>query len=38
MDEMSSKDSVFALKTAFFIGAVADGLIAIEWFLISLQE
>ena len=33
---MSSKDSVFVLKTAFLIGAVVDGLIAIEWFLISL--
>ena len=36
MDEMSSKDSVFVLKTAFLIGAGIDGLIAIEWFLISL--
>ncbi len=33
---MISKDSVFVLKTAFLIGAVVDGLIAIEWFLISL--
>ena len=36
MGEMSSKDSVFVLKTVFLIGAVVDGLIAIEWFLISL--
>ena len=36
MDEMGSKDSVVFLKTAFLIGAVADGVIAIEWFLISL--
>jgi hypothetical protein len=33
---MGSKDNVVALKSAFLIGAVADGLIAIEWFLISL--
>ena len=36
MDEMDYKDNVVVLKTAFLIGAVADGLIAIEWFLISL--
>ncbi len=36
MDEMDSKDNVVVLKTAFLIGAVADGVIAIEWFLISL--
>lgn len=36
MDEVGSQDNVAVLKTAFLIGAVADGLIAIEWFLISL--
>ncbi len=36
MDEMGLKDNVVVLKTAFLIGAVADGVIAIEWFLISL--
>jgi hypothetical protein len=36
MDEMSSEPDVLVLKTAFLIGAVADGVIAIEWFLISL--
>lgn len=36
MDEMGSKDNVAVLKIAFLIGAVADGAIAIEWFLISL--
>jgi len=36
MDEMNSEHSVLVLKTAFLIGAVADGVIAIEWFLISL--
>jgi len=36
MGEVSSKDNVVVLKTAFLIGAVADGVIAIEWFLISL--
>jgi hypothetical protein len=36
MDDASSKDKVVVLKTAFLIGAVADGVIAIEWFLISL--
>jgi hypothetical protein len=34
--EVDSKDNVTVLKTAFIIGAVADGVIAIEWFLISL--
>ena len=33
---MGSKDNTVVLKTAFLIGAVADGVIAIEWFLISL--
>ena len=33
---MGSKDNVVALRTTFLIGAVADGVIAIEWFLISL--
>ena len=33
---MDSKNNVTVLKTAFLIGAVADGVIAIEWFLISL--
>jgi len=33
---VGSKDNVVVLKTAFLIGAVADGVIAIEWFLISL--
>jgi hypothetical protein len=36
MGEMSSEHNVLVLKTAFLIGAVADGVIAIEWFLISL--
>jgi hypothetical protein len=31
-----SNREVVVLKTTFLIGAVADGLIAIEWFLISL--
>ncbi len=35
-DWMSANDRVGVLKTAFLIGAVADGLIAIEWFAISL--
>jgi len=34
--DVGSKDNVVVLKTAFLIGAVADGVIAIEWFLISL--
>jgi hypothetical protein len=33
---VGSKENVVVLKTAFLIGAVADGVIAIEWFLISL--
>jgi len=36
MGDMGSKDNVVVLKTAFLIGAVGYGLIAIEWFLISL--
>ena len=36
MGVVDSKDNVVFLKTAFLIGAVADGVIAIEWFLISL--
>jgi hypothetical protein len=36
MSEMSSKENVTVLKAAFIVGAVADGVIAIEWFLISL--
>jgi hypothetical protein len=36
MDEMGSRDNVVLLRTAFLIGAVADGVIAIEWFMISL--
>ena len=36
MDEVGSQHNVVVLKTAFLIGAVADGVIAIEWFLISL--
>ena len=36
MGDAGSKDNVSVLKTAFLIGAVADGVIAIEWFLISL--
>jgi hypothetical protein len=33
---VDSKDNVVVLKIAFLTGAVADGVIAIEWFLISL--
>ncbi len=33
---MGSEDNVVVLKSVFLIGAVADGAIAIEWFLISL--
>lgn len=33
---VDSKNNVTVLKTAFLIGTVADGVIAIEWFLISL--
>ena len=36
MYEMGPKDNVVVLKTAFLIGAVTDGVIAIEWFLISV--
>ena len=36
MGAVGSKDNVVVLKTAFLIGAIADGVIAIEWFLISL--
>lgn len=36
MDEMDSKENVAVVKTAFLIGAVVDGVIAIEWYLISL--
>jgi len=36
MEKVGSKGNVVVLKTVFLIGAVADGLIAIEWFLISL--
>lgn len=36
MDEMGSEHNVVFLKTAFLVGAVADGVIAIEWYLISL--
>lgn len=36
MDDRNPKHNVTVLKTVFIIGAVADGLIAIEWFLISL--
>jgi hypothetical protein len=33
---MGSEHNAVVLKTAFLIGAVADGVIAIEWFLIGL--
>jgi hypothetical protein len=33
---MNSEHGVCVLKTVFLIGAIADGVIAIEWFLISL--
>jgi hypothetical protein len=36
MNQDISNRKVVMLKTAFLVGAVADGLIAIEWFLISL--
>ena len=36
MSENISNRMVVMLKTAFLVGAVVDGLIAIEWFLISL--
>ena len=34
--EAGYKDNVVVLKTVFLIGAVADAVLAIEWFLISL--
>ena len=36
MNEKSSNRKVAVLKTVFLIGAIADGVIAVEWFLISL--
>ena len=36
MNEMKSEHNVLVLKTAFLIGAVLDGVIAIEWLAISL--
>lgn len=36
MNESVSKRKIVVLKTAFLVGAIADALIAIEWFLISL--
>lgn len=36
IDDVGAKDNAVLLKTAFLIGAVVDGVIAIEWFLISL--
>ena len=33
---MNSNRKVAVLKTVFLIGAIADGVLAIEWFLISL--
>ena len=36
MNENIAIRKIAVLKTAFLIGALADGLIAIEWFLISL--
>ena len=36
MIENTSNRKIVVLKTVFLIGAIADGLIAIEWFLISL--
>lgn len=36
MGDRDRKHNVTVLKTAFIIGAVADGVLAIEWFLISL--
>lgn len=35
---VDSQDNVTVLKTAFIFGAVADGVLAIEWFLISLGK
>jgi hypothetical protein len=36
MNEKNSNRKVAVLKTVFLIGAIADGVLAIEWFLISL--
>ncbi|MDH3526669.1 MAG: hypothetical protein OEM43_04095 [Gammaproteobacteria bacterium] len=36
MKENTSNRKVVILRAVFLIGAVADGLIAIEWFLVSL--
>jgi hypothetical protein len=36
MNEIDSNRRVVVLRAAFLIGALADGLIAIEWYLISL--
>ncbi len=36
MNEKSSNRKVGVLKTVFLIGAITDGVIAVEWFLISL--
>jgi hypothetical protein len=36
MVEVDQNDNVFVLKTAFLVGAIADSVIAIEWYLISL--
>ena len=36
MDEMVSERNIVVLKTAFLIGGLGDGVLAIEWFLISL--
>lgn len=35
MNKNRSRESTIVLKTAFIIGAVADGVIAVEWYLIS---
>ena len=36
MTENISNREIVVLKTAFLVGAIGDGLIAIEWFLVSL--
>ena len=36
IDDVGARDNAVLLKTAFVIGAVVDGVLAIEWFLISL--
>jgi hypothetical protein len=36
MTENISNKKIVVLKRAFLVGAIADGLIAIEWFLVSL--